>query len=101
MIPAPPLKSFSSKLKTAIFTGATASALFAERRRRLENIARDKGFRFLPGLVRVAAKSQQPVKNNLAPLLVGDLDLRPLNKGAHFVHAAEQDELTPAARAAV
>ena len=40
--------------------------VFAERKRRLKNIAGNKGFRFLPGLVRVAAKRQQPVKNNLA-----------------------------------
>src|ERR1700722_10136608 len=67
--------------------------VFAERKRRLKNITRDKRFRFLPGLVRVAAKRQQPVKNNPALLLVGDLDLSPLNECAHFVYAAQQDEL--------
>ena len=67
-------------------------AVFAERKRRLKNIARNKGFRFLPGLVRIAAKRQQPIKDNLALFLIGDLDLCPLNKGAHFVHAAKQNK---------
>jgi hypothetical protein len=91
----------NSKSNTASLAGAIASPWFAERKRRLKNIAGNKGFRFLPGLVRVPAKRHQPVKDNLALLLVGDLDLSPLNKCAYFVHAAEQDELTPAARAAV
>jgi hypothetical protein len=75
LIPAPPLKSSNSKSNTASLAGAIASPWFAEGKRRLKNIVGNKGFRFLPGLVRVPAKRHQPVKDNLALLLVGDLDL--------------------------
>ncbi len=63
--------------------------LFDERRCRLEDLTRDKGFRLLPSLVRVSSKGHQAVKYDPALLLVNDLDLGPLNEGAHFVHAAE------------
>src|ERR1700678_3302214 len=83
---------FQLEVEDGKFGRRDSVTLFAERRRRLKNIAQKEKFRSLPGLVRVSAKCQQPVKNNLALLLLGDLNLRPLNKGAHFVHAAEQDE---------
>src|SRR5580704_17660498 len=91
MIPAPPLKSSSSKSKTASLTGAIASPCLPNvgAELRTSRATNDSAF----CLVRVAAKRQQPVKNNLALLLVGDLDISPLNKCAHFVHAAEEDEL--------
>jgi len=83
---------FQLEVKDGKFDRRDNARLSMERRRRPENVARDKGSRFLPGLIRVAAKCHQPIKNDPALLLVGDLDLCELNEGAHFVHAAKQDE---------